>query len=145
MNKYFWIIAWLFIASACADKREKILSGNWQVSDVRFINIEAAMVYTDTINGNEFEINKLLMRESLMKNIYAFGADGTYKTGNAAASAEGKWKLKKNSVRFISQNSSIKPKEFKIEHLSDDSLVLNMQNDQTSVEILLVLTPIPNY
>lgn len=119
-----------------------MLCKTWVVSDVRFTNIEDALVHTDTIQGNELETRKLIIREMLMKNVYAFHDDGTYKTGNAVASAEGKWKLSGNAIKFISDNKELKPKLVDIEYLGEDSLVLNMEKDKTSLAVVLLLVPI---
>lgn len=126
----------------CTNKKEQMLCKTWIVSDVRFTNVEQATVHTDTIKGNELETRKLMIREMLMKNIYSFNDDGTYKTGNAVASAEGKWKLSGSAIKFISDNQDVSPKLISIEHLSEDSLLLNMENDKTSLAVSLLLLPI---
>jgi hypothetical protein len=128
--------------ASCSSKQEKILCRTWQVSDVRFNHIEKTMVQSDTINGDAQRIRMMLLEDALMLNVYTFNADGTYKTGNAAASSEGKWKLNGNNIAFISVEKAGKEKKFKIEHLSDDSLILNMRNDQTTESVELLLTPI---
>lgn len=129
------------LLSSCTGKRERMLCRTWIVSEVRFTNIEQALVHTDTISGGEIETRKRLIAEMLMKNLYTFRDDGTYITGNAAASAEGKWKLKSSGIQFISNNKNIKPKLFEVVHLSEDSLVLNLEKDNTSLAVALVLLP----
>lgn len=128
--------------ASCSSKQEKTLCRTWQVSDVRFNHIEKTMVQSDTIKGDEQRIRMMLLEDALMLNVYTFNVDGTYKTGNAAASSEGKWELNGNNIAFISLEKAGKEKKFKIEHLSEDSLILNMRNDQTTESVELLLTPI---
>jgi hypothetical protein len=144
MKIYVQLLVVCMLWLSCTGKKEQMLCKTWIVSDVRFTNIEQALVHTDTIKGNELETRMLMIREMLMKNVYAFRDDGTYRTGNAVASADGKWKLSGNAIKFISDNKDIKPKLVDIEYLGEDSLLLNMDKDKTSLSVVLLLVPISN-
>ncbi len=68
--------------------------------------------------------------------------DGTYITGNAAGTATGKRKLSGDAIIFISdieKDGVASTKKVPFKHLSDDSLVLLLNNDQTSIKLKLVL------
>ncbi|MFN5920088.1 MAG: hypothetical protein ACK45I_02185, partial [Bacteroidota bacterium] len=133
----------LFMIFACSNKREQMLCKTWQVSDVQFYNVEQAIVLSDTLQGDQIEVAKGNLRDMLMKNIYAFDEDGTFKTGNAVAEAEGEWKLKNDALLFVVVNEEgKKKKEVPVEKLTDDSLILAMGNDQTSLKVRLILTPV---
>ncbi len=158
------LLSIILMLASCSSKQEKILCRTWQVSDVRFNQIEKTLVQSDTIKGDEQRIRMMLIEDALMLNVYTFNADGSYKTGNTAASSEGKWELNGNNISFISKDNNVKEKKFRfdylfnivfismendikekkfhIEHLSDDSLILNMRNDQTTESVELLLTPI---
>lgn len=120
-----------------------MLCKTWQVSDVQFYNVEQAIVLSDTLQGDQIEVAKVNLRDMLMKNIYAFHEDGTFKTGNAIAEAGGDWKLKNDALVFMIENEEgTKKKEIPVEKLTDDSLILAMGNDQTSLKVRLILTPV---
>jgi hypothetical protein len=142
MNKSMRLLSIILMLASCSSKQEKILCRTWQVSDVRFNQIEKTLVQSDTIKGDEQRIRMMLIKEALMLNVYTFNADGTYKTGNAAATSGGKWEVSGNNIVFISAEKNTQEKKFQIEHLSVDSLILNMRNDQTTESVELLLTPI---
>lgn len=120
-----------------------MLCKTWQVSDVQFYNVEQAIVLSDTLQGDQIEVAKVNLRDMLMKNIYAFNEDGTFKTGNAIAEAGGEWKLKNDALVFMVDNEEgTKKKEIPVEKLTEDSLILAMGNDQTSLKVRLILTPV---
>ena len=120
-----------------------MLCKRWQVSDVIFINEKEATVQSDTMQGNLQKRTEIILRDVMMKNIYEFKDDGTYLTGNAAANAEGKWELKGNNINFISgEGKEQKEKVVPIEKLQDDSLIVLLKQDQTTIQLKLILTPI---
>jgi hypothetical protein len=120
-----------------------MLCKRWQVSDVLFINEKEAIVQSDTMQGNLQQRAEIILKDVMMKNIYEFRSDGTYLTGNAAANAEGKWELSGNNIKFISDNGKEKKEKIvPIEKLQDDSLVLLLKQDQTTIQLKLILTPI---
>jgi hypothetical protein len=137
----------LTLLCGCKDEREQKLCKVWQMQDVIFLNEQEATVQSDTMQGNMQKVTKAILRDVLMKNIYQFNADGTYKTGNAAASSTGKWELEGQAIRFISDvpqtAESLHPeKVIPLEKLEDDSLILLMTNDQTSFQMKLVMVPL---
>ncbi len=139
------VMAFLLILTvvACSNPKEQLLCKQWQVSDVVFINEKEAMVQSDTMQGNLQKRTEMLLKDVMMKNIYEFKNDGSYRTGNAAASTEGEWELKGNNIRFIShKNGEEKTKDFPIEKLQEDTLIVVLQDDQTTVPMKLILTPI---
>ncbi|MFN7313522.1 MAG: hypothetical protein ACK5UI_08570, partial [Bacteroidota bacterium] len=84
-----------------------------------------------------------VLKDVLMKNLYEFKADGSYITGNAAALATGKWKIKGNNIEFISDSDKEKnTKKIPYEVLTEDSCVLVLNNDQTSFKLKLLLIPV---
>lgn len=129
--------------TSCNNKREKMLCKRWQVSDVQFINEAEAMVQSDTMQGNLHTQTELILRDVMMKNIYEFKDDGTYMTGNAAASAKGEWAFSGNNIRFISEDTEgQKTKVVPIEKLQDDTLIVVLEQDQTTIQMKLVMTPL---
>jgi hypothetical protein len=143
MKNSGFIVLGVMLFAACTGKREQMLCKTWQVSEVEFYNVEQAIVLSDTIQGNQIEVAKSNLRELLMKNIYSFSTDGTYKTGNAVAESNGEWNLKSDMLVFIAENEEGKKrKEVPVEKLTDDSLILAMGNDQTSLKVRLILTPV---
>jgi hypothetical protein len=139
---YILILLALIGFAACNGKREKMLCKRWQVSDVLFINESEAIVQSDTMQGNMQVQTELMLRDVMMKNIYEFKEDGTYMTGNAAASATGEWAFSGNNIRFISENSEgQKEKIVPIEKLQDDTLIVVLKQDQTTIQMKLILTP----
>lgn len=138
-----FIVPMLLLLAACTNGKEQLLCKQWQVSDVVFINEKESIVQSDTMQGNLQKRTQMILRDVMMKNIYEFNSDGTYKTGNAAATAEGEWELSGNNIRFISRkNGEKKEKTVPIEKLQEDSLVVVLQQDQTTVPMKLILTPI---
>lgn len=128
---------------SCGNAKREMLCRTWQVSDVQFINEKESTVITDTMKGNEIEVAKFQLRDILMKNIYQFKEDGSYITGNQSANSEGNWEMEKNAIRFISgTGKEQKEKIVLIEKFERDTLILLMQNDQTSLKIKLMLTPV---
>jgi hypothetical protein len=120
-----------------------MLCKRWQVSDVVFINEKEAIVQSDTMQGNLQQRTEIMLKDVMMKNIYEFRDDGTYLTGNAIANAEGKWEFSGNNIRFISEtDGKTKEKIVPIEKLQDDSLVVLLKQDQTTIQLKLILTPI---
>jgi hypothetical protein len=138
------IISTVLFLTACQSKKEKILCKRWQMSNVVFLNEKEAMVQSDTMQGNMQQVTESILKDILMKNIYEFNSDGTYKTGNAAATATGKWELVNDAIRFISDtDKEKKDKIIPLEKLEDDSLILIMRNDQSSFKMKLVMVPMP--
>ena len=128
---------------SCSNKKREMLCKTWQVSDVQFINEKESTVITDTMRGNQVEVAKFQLRDILMKNMYQFNDDGTYVTGNQSANSEGNWELLKDAIKFSSKKGDeVKEKIVKIERFERDTLILLMQNDQTSLQIKLMLTPL---
>ncbi|MFA6261241.1 MAG: hypothetical protein WC760_07235 [Bacteroidia bacterium] len=141
--RIYSILFILLSLASCSNKRLDMLCQTWQVSDVQFINEKEAIMQTDTMKGNQIEVAKFQLRDILMKLIYEFKPDGSYLTGNPSASTEGNYELKKHAITFISkQGEEVKEKSFEIEKLTKDSLILLMQNDQTSLKVKLILTPV---
>jgi hypothetical protein len=140
----FVFVLLLFIGlTACNNKREKMLCKRWQVSDVQFINESEAMKQSDTMQGNIQAQMEIVLRDVMMKNIYEFKDDGTYMTGNAAASAKGEWAFSGDNIRFISdQTDGQKTKIVPIEKLQEDTLIVVLKQDQTTIQMKLVLTPL---
>lgn len=120
-----------------------MLCKRWQVSDVIFLNEKEATVQSDTMQGDMLQRTEIILKDVMMKNIYEFKEDGTYLTGNAAANSEGKWELTGNNIRFISNHGNEqKEKIVPIEKLQDDSLVILLKQDQTTLHMKVILTPI---
>ena len=143
-NWYLLVILVITGLISCNNKREKMLCKRWQVSDVLFINEAEAMVQSDTMQGNIQAQTELILKDVMMKNIYEFKDDGTYMTGNAAATATGEWAFSGNNIRFISENSEgQKTKIVPIEKLQDDTLIVVLKQDQTTIQMKLILTPLP--
>lgn len=140
---YLTLVGALFLLASCNNAKEKMLCKRWQVSDVVFINEKEATVQSDTMQGDLQQRTEIILKDVMMKNIYEFKDDGTYLTGNAAANAEGKWELVGNNIRFISAiGKEQKEKVIPFEKLEDDSLVLLLRQDQTTIQMKLILTPI---
>lgn len=140
----FAIVMLLLLMLSCTDKREKALLRRWKVADVIFMEDKKAVVQSDTMQGNMILRQQAVMRDVLTKNLYEFKEDGTYITGNAAATSAGRWSLHATAIEFISDNNDngeTKTKNIPLQHLSEDSMVLVLNNDQTSVKIKLVLIP----
>ena len=129
------------LAIACNSKKEKALLKRWYVSDVIFLDDEKSIVQSDTMQGNMLQHQRAALKEVLLKNLYEFKDDGTYVTGNAAGSASGKWELNSNSITFKSDNPDKPEKNIAFEYLGEDSLVMMLNKDQTSVKLKLVLLP----
>ena len=117
----------MLLALACNSKKEKALLKRWYVSDVIFLDDEKSIVQSDTMQGNMLQHQR--------------ADDGTYVTGNAAGSASGKWELNSNSITFKSDNPDKPEKNIAFEYLGEDSLVMMLNKDQTSVKLKLVLLP----
>jgi hypothetical protein len=129
--------------ASCNNAKEKMLCKRWQVSDVVFINEKEATVQSDTMQGNLQQRTEVILKDVMMKNIYEFKEDGTYLTGNAAANAEGKWELTGNNIKFVSgAGKEQKEKVVPVEKLQDDSLVILLKQDQTTMQMKVILTPI---
>lgn len=167
MDKIILALFALIIITSCNSKNKKALTKRWRVADVTFIDAEKSMVQSDTMQGNMIQRQRAVLRDVLIKNLYEFNADGTYITGNAAGSATGKWELTSNFLTFESflhqvfvlrnwkltsdaitftsdeeKEGRKSTKSFPFEHLSDDSFVLVLDNDQTSVKLRLLLLPV---
>lgn len=143
--KFFYstLLLSVFVIVSCNNAKEQMLCKRWQVSDVVFINEKEATVQSDTMQGNLQQRTEIILKDVMMKNIYEFKDDGTYLTGNAAANAEGKWELTGNNIRFISDDGKEKKEKIvPIEKLKDDSLVVLLKQDQTTIQLKLILTPI---
>jgi len=134
----------MIVLMSCNGKQKKMLCKRWQVYDVVFMNEKEATVQSDTMQGNMHKVTESILKDILMKNIYEFNADGTYKTGNAAASSTGRWKLNNRSIEFtLDTDKDQKGKDIPFEKLEDDTLIMLMKNDQTSFQLKLILTPMP--
>lgn len=143
--KFFYstLLLSVFVLTSCNNAKEQMLCKRWQVSDVVFINEKEATVQSDTMQGNLQKRTEVILKDVMMKNIYEFREDGTYLTGNAAANAEGKWEFAGNNIRFISDDGKEKKEKIvPIEKLQDDSLVVLLKQDQTTIQLKLILTPI---
>lgn len=140
---YLTLAGALFLLASCNNAKEKMLCKRWHVSDVVFINEKEATLQSDTMQGNLQQRTEIILKDVMMKNIYEFKEDGTYLTGNAAANAEGKWELSGTNIKFISgEGKDQKEKVVPIEKLQDDSLVILLKQDQTTMQMKLILTPI---
>lgn len=129
---------------ACHSKQEKTLSKRWRVGDVVFLDDEKMLAQNDTLQLTMLRRHRAALKDVLLKNLYEFHPDGTYITGNAAASSSGEWELRGNSIMFKTNSSGdVKSanKTIPFDHLSNDSLVLVLNNDQTSVKMKLILYP----
>ncbi len=136
------IILLILLIAGCSGKKEEQLCKTWQVSDVVFLNESQSLVQSDTMQGNMQQVTKEVLSNVLKKNIYEFKDDGTYLTGNAMANAEGKWELEGKSIRFITEKEGKRTdKMIPIEKLQDDTLILILENDQSSLQMKLILTP----
>ena len=108
MKNLFLISISLLILASCSSKEKKLLCKRWQVYDVVFMNEKEATVQSDTMQGNMQKVTENILKDILMKNIYEFNTDGTYKTGNASASSTGKWELNGKKIKFILDNDNSK-------------------------------------
>jgi hypothetical protein len=64
-------------------------------------------------------------------------------TGNAAASSGGEWAFSGNNIRFIIDNKEDKKEKMvPIEKLQEDTLIVLLKQDQTTIQMKLILTPI---
>jgi hypothetical protein len=143
MKNLFLTGVLLVLLISCSNKEKKFLCKRWQVYDVVFVNEKEATVQSDTMQGNIHKVTENILKDILMKNIYEFNADGTYKTGNAAASSTGKWELNRKSILFTLDNDKEKKgKEIPFEKLVNDTLIMLMKNDQTSFQMKLILIPL---
>jgi hypothetical protein len=131
----------LLLQTACNSKKEQALIKRWYVSDVVFLDDAKSIVQSDTMQGNMLQRQRAALKDVLMKNLYEFKDDGTYITGNAAGSATGEWELNSSSITFKSDTKDKPEKNISFEHLSEDSLVLLLNKDQTSVKMKLILLP----
>jgi hypothetical protein len=129
--------------TACSNKKEKMLMKRWYVGDVRFPALSSDVLKSDTMQGNLIDRQRAALKDIMMKNLYEFKDDGTYITGNAMGTTTGNWKLKSNGILFYGENEKGEEKEkiIPFSHLSDDSLVIQLKNDQTSYQIELLLLP----
>jgi lipopolysaccharide export LptBFGC system permease protein LptF len=134
----------LLVIASCTSEKERNLCKRWEVKNVIFMNEKTALVQSDTMQGDMQKVTREILRNILMKNIYEFNEDGTYKTGNAAAVSSGRWDLDGNTIVFKPESGKDeKEKKVPFEKLTSDSFILVMKNDQTSFELKLVLTPLP--
>ena len=132
------------IMAGCGNEKKTMLSKSWQVSDVQFINAADSTVLGDTLQGNLQASREAILRDVMIKNIYQFKSDGTYRTGNAAASSEGDWELSGNNIRFfLKTQDETKEKLVPIEKLTPDTLIVLLKQDQTTLQMKLILTPLP--
>jgi len=137
----FFVAAVTFFS--CTDNKEQALARRWRVGDVRFTDDKKSTVKSDSMQGNMIQMQRAVLKDVLMKNLYEFKADGSYITGNAAALATGKWKIKGNNIEFISDSDKEKnTKKIPYEVLTEDSCVLVLNNDQTSFKLKLLLIPV---
>jgi hypothetical protein len=140
---YLLILMALIGFASCNNKRERMLCKRWQVSDVLFINEKEAMVQSDTMQGNLQQQTEMMLRDVMMKNIYEFKDDGTYMTGNAAASASGQWAFSGDNIQFISDRTDGEKKKLvPIEKLKEDTLIVVLKHDQTTLQMKLILIPL---
>jgi len=144
MKNILILSSMVLLLLSCDNKREKALCKRWQMYDVIFINEKEATFQSDTMQGNMQKVTQTILKDILMKNIYEFHDDGTYKTGNAAATATGKWAFSGNAIKFIADSDKEKKeKNIPYEKLEQDTLILLMKNDQTSFQMKLVMVPMP--
>lgn len=121
-----------------------MLCKRWQIIDVQFIHGKNDKHESDIKNDSIRQVGQQILRNILMKNIYEFHSDGTYMTGNQAASSSGKWELEGDNINFIlDDDKERKQKKIPYEKLENDSLILFMKNDQTSFQMKLVMVPKP--
>lgn len=133
----------VLVLMACNSKREQQLCKRWQVVDVQFLNAQESIVQSDTMQGNLQQRTQMILRDVMMKNVYEFKHDGTYITGNASGNAEGEWEMSGQNIRFISTSTEGKKEKIvPVEKLDDDSLIVLLKQDQTTVQLKLILTPI---
>lgn len=138
---YVFVMMLTLLHTSCGNKKEMALIKRWYVGDVIFLDDEKSIVQSDSMQGNMLQRQRAALRDVLMKNLYEFKDDGTYVTGNATGSATGKWELNSNSITFKSDTKDKPEKSITFEQLSEDSLVLLLNKDQTSVNMKLVLLP----
>lgn len=132
----------ILLLLGCVNKKEEALTRRWRVADVIFINDGKGVVQSDTMQGEMLQRQRAVIKDVLMKNLYEFKADGTYITGNAAGSATGSWDISGNAIVFKSDQDKDKgEKRIPFEHLSEDSVVLLFEKDQTSTKLKLLLLP----
>lgn len=144
MNRILFLISLAILFGACQSKQEKMLVKRWRVADVVFLDDEQTLAQHDTLQLTMLRRHRAALQDVLLKNLYEFHKDGSYITGNAAASSTGEWELRGNSILFKSNSSGevkLANKTIPFDHLSNDSLVLVLNNDQTSVKMKLVLFP----
>jgi hypothetical protein len=97
------------------------------------------------MQGDMQQRTELMLKDVMMKNIYEFKDDGTYMTGNAAASSGGEWAFSGNNIRFIMDDKDGKKEKIvPIEKLQDDTLIVLLKQDQTTIQMKLILTPLNN-
>lgn len=136
------MVAGILLLAGCTDKKEQALARRWRVADVVFVNDGKGVVQSDTMQGEMLQRQRAVIKDVLMKNLYEFKPDGTYITGNAAGSATGTWDISGNNIVFKSDAAKDKgEKRIPFEHLSEDSVVLLFEKDQTSTKLKLILLP----
>lgn len=142
--KILFVLPLLMLMISCNSRQEKMLCKRWRVSDVVFLDDENRLAQGDTLQLTMLRRQRIILRDVLTKNLYEFHKDGTYITGNAQATSTGEWDLRDNSIMFRTNSSGDIKSSKKIipfEYLSNDSLVLVLNNDQTTVKMKLVLVP----
>lgn len=138
----FRILIVLVVCLSCNRERTQLLCKRWQVSDVLFLNEQEALVQSDTMQGNLQERTQLLLHDVMMKNLYEFKKDGSYITGNVSGNSEGEWEWSGKNIRFISTDAEGKKEKLvPVELLTKDSLVVMLKQDQTTLQMKLILTP----
>jgi hypothetical protein len=145
MKAIYFLILTPLLFIACNSKQEKMLCRRWRVADVIFLEDQARLSQADSLQLTTLMKQRAILKDVLTKNLYEFHRDGSYITGNAAASSTGAWSFRGNSIMFRSNSSGdVKSsnKTIPFEHLSNDSLVLVLNNDQTTVKMKLVLLPV---
>lgn len=144
MTRLLAVLVWITVFISCTSREEKMLAKRWRVADVIFMEDAQAKAQNDTMQLQVLQRQRAVLKEVLMKNLYEFHKDGTYITGNAAATSTGEWKLGDHAVFFKSdagKGGEEHLKRIPFERLSKDSFVLILNNHQASVNLKLVLLP----
>jgi len=144
MQKLKFIILLTFVAGmlSCSDNHKKDLQKKWKVADVAFVNEQEALVQSDTLGGeNMMEHTKEIVRNILLKNIYDFSDGETCVISDGEFKTTFNYELKKGLIRFTSAEDKT-GKLIDVASLSNDTLILVLRNDQSSLQSKLTLIPL---